>query len=472
MSLLALELSDAGIMAAGGKPSKLLELDGQDIESPGFALPEKNRLLVGRAAEKMAHLFPRQILNQFWDELNTEPLEHPGSFAPQHQAEIVYSHLARIWEQLQKHGNKIVMAVPSFFDCQQLGLILGISRELSMPVKGFIPLALAASSNAYPGKMLLHLDIHLHRVEVDYLKQDDHLTLEDSETSTDKGLICLYKEWVDTIAREFVRTTRFDPYHQAASEQELYDRLPGVLLSLQHNPSIAFEMSGGSRTYSVMLTRELIAGKAETVYEEFRRIIEQMRAKHGKDEPPVVLQLTHRLARLPGYKKMLTEIKNAEIVALDPGAGAYGVLGIWNQLSSQPDSAGISFFTSRPWHQTRRIRDLDQPAEKSINRRPTHLLYRSMAYPISARPLYIGRKLESGETGVRIQGRVAGVSRRHFSIQLRGRDVVLNDLSTYGTFVDETRISGSAVLRLGQIIRIGTPGEELQLIACLDNDET
>ena len=42
MTLLGLELSDAGIMAAaeGG----LLQTDGADRESPGFVLPEKNRL--------------------------------------------------------------------------------------------------------------------------------------------------------------------------------------------------------------------------------------------------------------------------------------------------------------------------------------------------------------------------------------------------------------------------------------------
>jgi pSer/pThr/pTyr-binding forkhead associated (FHA) protein len=100
------------------------------------------------------------------------------------------------------------------------------------------------------------------------------------------------------------------------------------------------------------------------------------------------------------------------------------------------------------------------------------LLYRSIAYPLSTNPLYIGREIESGKSGVRIQGQIGGVSRRHCSVELRGRDVVLKDFSTYGTFVDENRINGSAVLKLGQIIRVGTPGEELQLIACFDHDET
>jgi hypothetical protein len=41
MSLLGLELSDAGILVAGSEPAGLLKVDGNSVESPGFALPEK-----------------------------------------------------------------------------------------------------------------------------------------------------------------------------------------------------------------------------------------------------------------------------------------------------------------------------------------------------------------------------------------------------------------------------------------------
>jgi len=97
MSLIGLELSDAGIMAAGSTTEKLLQIDGQASESPGFALPEKSGLLVGKAAESKAHLFPRQIIHHFWDHLNTDPLELPGQHVPQSTAEIAYHHLDRIW---------------------------------------------------------------------------------------------------------------------------------------------------------------------------------------------------------------------------------------------------------------------------------------------------------------------------------------------------------------------------------------
>lgn len=48
------------------------------------------------------------------------------------------------------------------------------------------------------------------------------------------------------------------------------------------------------------------------------------------------------------------------------------------------------------------------------------------------------------------------VSSRHAEILLRGSDVVIKDLnSTNGTFIDGQQISGEAVLKSGQVLRLG-----------------
>ena len=472
MSLIGLEISDAGIIAAGGTPAKLLELDGQATNSPGFALPQKDRLLLGKEAESKAQLFPRQILNRFWDQLDTEPLDQPGKYTPQSHAEIVYHHLSRIWQSLQKHGDEIALVVPDFYTRQQLGLILGIAQELSMDVKGFVPMALAASSAAFPGKILLHLDIHLHRIEIIYLKQGEYLTIEDSATTSGKGLVHLYREWVETIAQEFVRSTRFDPFHLAASEQELHDRLPGVLSHLQHNSSMVFDMIDTATSYNITLKRDLFTRKAESVYGEICRLVETIRKKHGKDEHPVTLQISHRLSRLPGCKEMLSTIKDTQIIELGRGAGASGVLRIWQQLSAQRNAEGISFFTSRPWQESRRNDDFEPPTEKAVDTLPTHLLHRSIAYPITERPLTIGKEIGSEKTRVQTDDGALRISPRYCTIGLRGREIVLDDYSSGGIFVDETRVSGRMTLKLGQIIRLEPNGEQFQLIACLNHDET
>jgi hypothetical protein len=57
----------------------------------------------------------------------------------------------------------------------------------------------------------------------------------------------------------------------------------------------------------------------------------------------------------------------------------------------------------------------------------------------------------------------ASVSSHHAEILLRGADVVVRDLnSTNGTFIAGERITGEAVLRPGQILRLGTVDMRLE----------
>ncbi|MGD9237073.1 MAG: FHA domain-containing protein [Desulfobacterales bacterium] len=467
MSVLGVELSDAGILVAGGDPPGLLKVDGDSVESPGFALPEKKRLAVGAVAERKAHLYPRQILNQFWDQLNTEPLEQPNPFAQNH-AEVAYEHFASIWKRIQQHAAEMIIAVPGFYTRAHLGLILGIANELGTRVKGFAPLAIAAVPDQEPQGLCLHLDLHLHRFEISHLQRTDQLSREETISAQGIGLSTLYRRWVDAIAEEFVRHTRFDPLHQAASEQELYDRLPGVLAQFNQHSSVHFEMTGGSKVYRVTLTRELFGDMARPVMQEIRRLVSRLCDRYDPGASGRVLLLTERLARLPGVNTMLSAIENCRIIALPAGSGALGVLRFYETLRQQKDERSAPFLTTRPLPV-----EQDRPVEAShqtlpAQQRPTHILYRDLAYPIGEKPLIIGLASLKDASGIQIRGQVAGVSRKHCSVRLDGNKIVLDDHSTYGTFVNEEPVSGRAVLELGQVIRVGTPGETLKLIACLD----
>jgi len=216
-----------------------------------------------------------------------------------------------------------------------------------------------------------------------------------------------------------------------------------------------------------MLERDLITHRIEPVYREILRLIERMRTKRGYDQKPLVLQLSHRLARLPGCSQMLAAVKEAEIIELKQGAAAQGVLDVWRRLEALHGSTGISYFSSRPWQKPPPSQAPIPAKEQGPHIRPTHVLHRNLAYPITDKPLVIGRGGDTGRTDVAINVRSTGVSQRHCTIELQSGDVVLNDLSINGTFVDDVRIHKRTVLKLGQIIRVGSPGEKLQMIACL-----
>jgi hypothetical protein len=451
----------------------LLKVDGNRFESPGFALPEKNQLIVGGVAERKAHLYPRQILNKFWDQLNIEPLEQPNPFAQNH-AEIAFEHFARIWQTVKNHGKEMAIAVPSFYTRQHLGYLLGIAQELGIPVRGFAPLAVAAVPSGLPDGLVLHLDIHLHRFEITRLERTEQLNQKESISTEGSGLSRLYREWVDVVAEEFVRSTRFDPLHQAATEQELYDRLPGILAALCRNPSLHFEMSSVSKTYHVTLARDLFYKRGAPVFEEMRRLVGRFYDRFGGSGTATVLILTDRIARLPGVKDMLAGIANCSIIELKPGAGALGILKFSGPLSEQQAGSSAPLLTSRPLPHDGPMSYEEFRKDAHEQQRPTHILYRHLAYPITERPLIVGLSEDDNESGLQIKKQTDGVLRKHCTVQLQENRVVLNDYSTSGTFVDDIPVNAKTILSLGQTVRIGTPGETLKLIACLnrETDET
>jgi hypothetical protein len=339
-----------------------------------------------------------------------------------------------------------------------------MARELSVPVTGFVVQGVVAAPNDLPEGQLLHMDMHLHRSEVTYVERNDKIAFKDSLTAEGNGSLRLFREWAEAIAEEFVRKTRFDPLHEAASEQELYNRLPHVLQELQQNPAIDLQMKGGSRTFHVTLTQDLFIQKITPVFQQIGQQINHMLSKHGKADSAVIVQVSHRLARLPGVKTMLSRDRDWLVVELEPGRGALGTLQYWHSSSDSPGKGGAPFLTSRPLP-TFDQEHLSSPKSQEM-RQPTHLLYRDLAYPITDRPLFIGQGLSVHEPGLVIQKQNDPSLSNYCAIQVQETQVMLKNLSSQVIFVDENPVKDKAVLQLGQVIRLGTPGETLRLIAC------
>lgn len=470
MNLLGLELSDAGILVAGGEPPRLLPIDNDSLESAGFALPEKKRLVTGREAAGKARLYPRQLMNRFWDHLSTDPLETPAPPA-RNQAEVACIHLARIWEHARYFGEALVIAVPGYLQRTQLGLILGMAQELKIPLRGFVSLPVAAAG-AGPEPLCLHLDIHLHRFEASALKTKGDIAFMEAVTAAEKGLECLRKIWAEAAAAEFLRATRFDPFHRAETEQQLYNRLTEVLAALRQEPSVVMEIAGGNSTYSIALSREIFLRTAKPVYAELVGLIRSLLERYGQGGSAAWrIQLTHRLAGLPGFVDHLRQVTNARIVTLTAGAAALALPTLWRDLAAGRSVEGTAFFTSRPQSVSEPESAPAFPRKQPEPSRPTHLLYRNLAYPISDRPLLIGMDFPADSRNIRIESQMGGVSSRHCAVQLQGDQVLLTDYSPHGTFVNGRRIEGSAVLQIGHVVRVGEPGETILAIACLDSHE-
>jgi hypothetical protein len=466
MNLLGLELCDAGILVAGDDPPRLLRIDEDSWESPGFALPDKKALTTGKAAERRARLFPRQIMNRFWDPLSTEPLAHPLPTAG-NQAEVACAHLAQIWNKARHLGNALVIAVPAYFERTQLGLLLGMSQELNIPLQGFVSLPVAAAGPG-PEGLHLHVDVHLHRFEVSVLKAQGRLEFQEVFTVNEKGLEGLYKLWAQAAAAEFVQMTRFDPFHSAETEQELYRRLPSVLSALQHEQATTIAIPAGGSTYTVSLMRGMLLEAARPVYDELLAAVHDARRRRAAAGAAAV-QVSQRVARLPGILERLRQMPNTRVAELPAGAAALALPGLWRELTDGRRTAGATFFSSRPWVAAERSAAAEQTSPPA---RPTHLLYRNLAYPLSEDSLTIGMAPPIEGRRIRIAAESAGIDSIHCAAQIQGGQAVLTGLSPEGTFLNGRRVEGPVALNVGDAIRLGKNAEAIVAIACLDRNET
>jgi hypothetical protein len=113
---------------------------------------------------------------------------------------------------------------------------------------------------------------------------------------------------------------------------------------------------------------------------------------------------------------------------------------------------------------------LDQVDAEQV---PTHVLFRGSAWPVTAMPLAVGWSVTGGSRALSLPAGIAGVSRSHCTLRRLDGQVVVEDHSTYGTFVNDERVGGRIALRVGDLLRLGAPGVTLELIRVLsDHAET
>jgi hypothetical protein len=174
------------------------------------------------------------------------------------------------------------------------------------------------------------------------------------------------------------------------------------------------------------------------------------------------------VARLPGILEHLRRIPNTRVVELPAGAAALALPPLWRELTDGRRTAGASFFSSRPWVAAAPSAAAEQTAPSP---RPTHLLYRNQAYPLTAAPLTLGTGLPAEGRGIRIAADAGGIDPEHCAVQLQGEKAVLTDLSSNGTYLNDLRVEGPVALRIGDAIRLGNTAETIVPIACLDRNE-
>ena len=450
---LALEINDAGLVLAR---------DGRIVaEEPGCAMLDGPGPETGSAALERARLKPLHAETRYWQELGIAELTRRFPAAANH-AEIAYAQLLAL-AKAAGGGGDTLYAVPPWYTREQLAVLLGVAREAGLPAVGLVDAGLAAAALEPAPAFALQLEMTLHRAVVTHLEHAGELRRVRHEMLPQHGWLALQQAWVDRIAATFVRRTRYDPLHEAAGEQRLWGGLPGWLATLEHGGSVTVELPAAGAMLAVEFTRGDVVEAARAIYDAVAQSLQRARPAGGT----LHVRVSHRWARMPGFMERLGELRDCQLSELPRGAAALGALAFERVLRRDP--AQLTLVQRLPVSAVRGPAEPAVPSPVAPQDQPTHVVHLGRAWRLAGAALHVGAALPAGQRGIAVAAG-PGVSRVHCRLVNDADGVWLEDLSTYGTFLNGERIGGRVALCAGDRLWLGTPGVSLELVRVVDGD--
>jgi len=411
-----------------------------------------------------------------WRELRLRPMatsaRHLGAVLSQRdlstRAErLVEAELkARLAEHPPLEGDRVWVVAPARVEPKGLEVLLGVAHRLGLSVDGFMDSAAVTAATLISERSAIVLELGLHHAAATAVDRDTgQARRRRTVVSRRGGFIDLYQVWLDLIGKTMVKRTRFDPLHDAATEQQLFDALPALTREVAERGDTTATVSKGQTRFDVALTRDQFTQAAEPVYRALIALLHQLRSAGTA----VDIVMPRTVSELPGMRQALEQFIGCELASTPDGfsAAAASLL----DLPARPEGDDVVPLLRRLPLQSRRAIANTVSLEGLGQRRaggpaPSHVLLEGRAYSLTADTLVVGRAPEPADARhVALPDGLAGVSRRHCSFVRDGDEMILLDHSTFGTFVNGERVQERVRVHAGDRVRLGEPGVELALIA-------
>ena len=368
----------------------------------------------------------------------------------------------RLAAQPPATGESVWMATPARASEHGLSAMLAVARNLSLPLDGFIDAAVASVAALNLERSTIVLELGMHHAAATYIDRDGAQVRRRRTAVTERGgLIAFYQGWLELVSTTMVKRTRFDPLHDAATEQRLFDSLASWARDAAIEGAVDAVLTKGAERFEVALTRDQFAQAGQARHREIARLLHELRPAGA----PVTLLAPAVLDHLPGLRDELEQFVDCELITVPDGFAAT----VASRLDL-PERTGTA-----PVRLLRRLPAITQEPQPEVSRvmlgshqeralPPSHLLLNGQVYALAGEPLVIGRS-PVGPRTIPLSDGLAGVSRRHCTLTTEGGELVLLDHSSFGTYVNGERVAERVRVRAGDRVRIGDPGIELALIA-------
>ena len=434
MSVHIIELNDRNIC--------LRNEDEILIQSPGFANIANKNPVFGEDARKTARLHPRHTFSQFWSQLSLDPLVNSNNHF-RHQADLAFAHLNDIARQ-HDLKDEVIFAVPSNYNRNQLSILLGLVQSCEFDAVGLVDMPLLMAGNTDNPAMTVYLDIQLHQTVLTTFSFKDNKPARDKVIQIPgTGLIALHDSWINMVTDEFIKQSRFDPHHNAETEQYVYNQLEDWLgRSLQDN-EILMEINNKGSVYQAKINRGHFEQRVRNI---FARINSELEAIAGNNYD---LHLPESDASLPGvslYLKNITAVREAMLIE--------NCLTHLDHIKG--DAGSLSFTASLPQSKQQGTRAKKEQSDT----RPSHILVNHRAYSLPVSIQYGPNSDEENNNAIYLEAGENGV----LTFSVTKESVQLENSGSGAIQINGSSAASSSALKLGDVINLPGASTPLQLI--------
>lgn len=470
MSLHVLEFNDAGL--------RLSDASGILLSSPGYAYVNAKDIEFGEDARKQSKVYPLNSFNQFWHKLSLDPFSKAiGNF--RHNADIAFSHLQDIAHTTELEGD-IVLAVPGSFSREQMAILLGLLKKSAMRPIGLVDAALAASIDHAQQQSVIHVDLQLHQVVLSKLQREGaELRRESVILVPGAGWVNISDNLMQLFTSAFIQQCRFNPQHNAASEQMLLDSLPQWLLEegseganapefqQESRPSLEIKLNHNNIVHQASLPRSALQSRLLPFFQK----IEQQLAVIDPDGRSSLL-ISDRMQCLPSFASVFTSAAVGAprtVTLLGESSTAQSCLRYRDDLIGAPDAL---HFVSKIYGKQANA-PIGKASPSPVKAEPTHLLSLSQARRLTDGLLIcVTKELGENQQGLRLV-------RRDLQEDLTDLQVVGELVREDGQFIlqsQQLQINGKTVqgrqgLALGDVLSSVTFNHSIELIRVQEYDD-
>ncbi len=366
----------------------------------------------------------------------------------------------RIAQQPPRADERIWIVTPARVEPKGLEALLVIARTLELPVDGFVDAATLTAAALGSERNAIVLELGLHHAAATAIDRDAGQIRRRRTVVTERGgLIELRQAWLELISTTMVKRTRFDPLHEAATEQQLFDAMPALTRAAAGTGTAAAVVLKGQEEFEVALTRDQFAQAADPIYRAIVALLHQLRPAGSRCD----IVIPQQAADLPGLRTLLEQFVGCDLVSVPDGFAAVAATIL--DLPARTDADAVRMLRRLPalaqMSPAQTVAREELGKHRSSGPAPSHVLLDGRAYPLSTESLVVGRALGA----VQLPDGLAGVSRRHCTFVRDGEEIILLDHSSFGTFVNGERVHERVRVHAGDRVRLGEPGVELALIA-------